>query len=300
MTHPEALSPPGAESPIGRRPVSGRKWTVLAIVLALAALLAVVLFEVSQHSGTSVNKGGNENRVSLTAGMHVVFSDSFSGTSLDTAKWATCYPWFPTDGGCTNFANPELEWYLPSQVQVSKGVLHLVAEDVPTKGEAKSGAPMTYPWRSGMVTTYRSFHFTYGVLEVKARLVRGDGLWSALWLLPYPQSGLPEIDLAETYGEDPDIPSVVLHGVDTHPYRTFQTTDLSRGWHTFTLDWKRSSLAWYIDGTQVYSHVGSDVPDAPMYFLADLAVGNFVGSHPTALSPSPASLDIKSVAVYQR
>ncbi len=37
---------------------------------------------------------------------------------------------------------------------------------------------------SAKVTTTNSFHFTYGRVEVRAKLPKGDWLWPAIWLLP--------------------------------------------------------------------------------------------------------------------
>ena len=137
----------------------------------------------------------------LVADGRLVFSSNFSGTQLDTSVWDTCYVRFVAATGCTNFGNPqEEEWYLPSQVDVSGGVLHLIARETPTVGRNSSGAPKIYPYRSGMVTTYSSFRFTYGLVRVVARLPGGIGTWPALWLLPANGSWPPEIDIMENFG----------------------------------------------------------------------------------------------------
>jgi len=61
------------------------------------------------------------------------------------------------------------------------------------------------PVMSARVTTVESFAFTFGRVEVRAKLPRGDWLWPAIWLLPqkneygdWPQSG--EIDIMESRG----------------------------------------------------------------------------------------------------
>ena len=90
--------------------------------------------------------------------MKLAFSATFPSTQLDTNVWDTCSVWFNPATGCTNFGNPqEEEWYLPGQDQVSDGVLHLVATETPTLGTDSSGAPKTYPYTSGMVTTLSVF-----------------------------------------------------------------------------------------------------------------------------------------------
>jgi beta-glucanase (GH16 family) len=284
-----AVSIPGHRGPSALKWGAGVSLSLLFVVVG--AIWVVHRSHQPARSGAAVAR--------TPAGMHPVFSDDFSGSSLDTSKWDTCYPWWPS-GACTNSGNDELEWYLPTQVRVSGSVLHLTASKIPTAGKASDGSPTTYPWRSGMVTTYHSFDFTYGYVRVTAQVPKGDGLWSALWLLPQSESSRPEIDIAEVQGNDPAQLSVVLHGVSSRRFRTFNTYDLSRGWHTFAVDWERSSIDWYVDGAKVFSYTGPGVPHEPMYFLADLAVGNFTQAHPTASTPRQASLDIRDVAIYQR
>src|SRR5439155_13543740 len=102
-------------------------------------------------------------------GKKVAFDDFFSGTRLDRSRWNTCYPWWPDQAkGCTNEGNVELEWYLPSQVTVSKGALHLTARRDPVTVTVR-GRRKTYPFRSGMVTTAGHFSFEYGIVSMRAR-----------------------------------------------------------------------------------------------------------------------------------
>ena len=61
------------------------------------------------------------------------------------------------------------------------------------------------PVRSARIRTAESFSFTYGKVEVRAKLPRGDWLWPAIWMLPtdnqygdWPASG--EIDIMESRG----------------------------------------------------------------------------------------------------
>jgi len=233
----------------------------------------------------------------LAADGRLVFSSNFSGTQLDTRVWDTCYVRFVAATGCTNFGNPqEEEWYLPSQVDVSGGVLHLVARETPTVGRNSSGAPKIYPYRSGMVTTYTSFRFTYGLVRVVARLPGGIGTWPALWLLPANGSWPPEIDIMENFGlartELDTFHWASWNGPQEHRTTVTSPSDLARGWHRYSLDWEPGSLTWYLDGKVVDSYTGSNVPSRPMYLLANLAIDG-----PAA---SSASFDIESVQIWQR
>jgi beta-glucanase (GH16 family) len=233
------------------------------------------------------------------SGMRLVFSDDFSTSSLNTAKWATCYPWFPQNGsGCTNFGNNELEWYLPTQDQVSGGSLHEVAAQVPTTGRDASGQTKTYSWRSGMITSFPSFSFTYGYVEASARVPKGAGFWPTLWLLPKDETWPPEIDYLENLGSDTTHYSAVLHGISGKQYlKSIATADLSAGYHTFGVDWEPAYVTWYLDGRAVFTYRGSDVPTKPMYLLATLAISGT--SPPNSLTPPQASFDIDYLRVYK-
>jgi beta-glucanase (GH16 family) len=228
-------------------------------------------------------------------GMSLAFTAGFAGSSLNSSVWDTCYEWYVAAVGCTNYGNTqETEWYLPAQDQVSDGALHLVATETPTQGTDVNGAPKTYPYASGMVTTFSSFNFTYGYVQVVARIPGGTGTWPALWLLPQNGSWPPEIDIMENYGTS-NLMEATLHWGSASGGEAYRdvtsSSDLTSGWHTYGLLWEPGSLTWYLDGQVVYTFTGSEVPSQPMYFLANLAIDG-----PAAPS---SSFDIQSVQIYQ-
>ena len=206
------------------------------------------------------------------------FNSDFSGKTLNTSIWATCYSWADPTTGCTNFANDEDEWYLPSQDQVSGGVLHLVAQDEPTAGENESGQPEEYSCRSGMATTLPGFSFEYGVVQVVARVPSSTGLWSAFWLVATDGVWPPETDMMEYWGPPDSGLSETFHPDDYDVVSADPaTSNLSSGWHTFTLQWMPGSLTWWIDGTEDLT-TSSDIPAQEMYFITDLADYTLQGS----------------------
>lgn len=258
--------------------------------------LAVALLPnaVGAAGSTAVRRAGPPS------GMQLVFSDTFSGSALDAAKWDTCYPWADSAAGCTNFGNPELEWMLPSQVQVAGNGLHLVSEAAPTPGTTRDGAPHTYSYRSGLISSYRSFAFQYGYVEVRARPPAGEALWTAFWLLSTTQKWPPEIDIADFVGRDTSTVHVVYHPVAGRQHiRSVHVGNQSQGFHTYALDWEPHSISWFVDGKQIDTFQGR-TPTGRMYVLADLAIAYLAGAKRAAGPPPTASLDIASVAVYQR
>jgi beta-glucanase (GH16 family) len=223
------------------------------------------------------------------------FASNFSGAGLDTTIWGTCYPWADPAKGCTNFHGGEYEWYVRSQVRVSGGLLHLAAQRKPTQGLTKDGRPTVYACRSGMVTTYPSFNFKYGVVQIVARMPSVKGMWPALWLAASNLKWPPEIDILEHWVRPERSTGLFLHPLDRARVGTFPlTANLARGWHTFSLVWTQRSLEWFIDG-RLGLYSTHQVPRQPMYFIANLA---------DAKRPSRGgcggSLVIRSVKVWQK
>lgn len=242
----------------------------------------------------------------LTAGSwDLVFADEFSGGELDEQRWATCYWW--DDGGCTIASNEELEWYLPGNVAVSDGVLTLSAR--PEAVEGPGGRQ--FDFSSGMVSTGprsdddpAGFAFTYGYVEMSARLPAGRGLWPAFWMLPADFESRPEIDIMEVRGDEPTTHSVHLHTVDTSGMRQSHGVDstgvdLSAGWHVYGLWWRDDELVWYRDGDEVWRYHGAGVPRQPMYLVANLAVGGEYAGPPDPATVFPAIYEIDFIRVWQ-
>ncbi len=194
---------------------------------------------------------------------------TFNGSQLNKKIWGTCYP-TQSQSGCRNFGNSEeAEWYLPSQDRVSGGYLRLIARREKTEGKNKAGGPETYECRSGMVTDYPGLKFKYGFVQVVASIPHAKGLWPALWLGTANNTWPPEIDMVESWGVDGNTGSF-FHPVTGHHSRAYYSRKLTVGWHTYSLSWTKSRLAFYVDKRLVLS-VTKNVPQQRMYFLADLA-----------------------------
>ncbi len=135
--------------------------------------------------------------LTVPAGWKMTFDPGFSG-SLLSSTWSTCYDWAPSPSvGCTNHPAAEKEWYVPSQVNVSGGTVNLAAKQETTQGLDASGAAKTYTCRSGMISSKPGFNFTYGLIQISAKLPYGPGLWPALWLASTNDQLPPELDIME-------------------------------------------------------------------------------------------------------
>lgn len=225
-------------------------------------------------------------------------ADGFEGESLDSDSWGTCHWW-----GCTIASNKELQWYEPAQVTVADGVLYLTAEAVPV--ESPDGERFQY--RSGMISSGPSerrgeprFAFTYGAVEARLRVPAGKGLWSALWMLPAFRDSRPEIDIVEVLGSNTRKSYQSLHRRDrkSEPLaHTERNADLADGWHVYRLEWLPGKLRWYLDGKLIFTVKGDEVPDEPMYVVANLAVGGRWPGSPNNSTQFPASLAIDYIQI---
>jgi beta-glucanase (GH16 family) len=232
--------------------------------------------------------------LTVPAGWKLAFDPSFAGTQLDTGTWATCYDWAANPSvGCDDNPTDEKEWYIPSQVNVSGGDLNLVATQESTQGLSTSGAPKTFTCRSGMVTSKPAFNFTYGLVQITAKLPYGPGLWPALWLAATNDQWPPELDIMEHWYSEPQM-KVYDHTVGKKylggPVPT--PANLSAGFHTYSLLWTKDRVTWYLDGVQVYTTT-SYVPQQAMYFIANVADDS------TAAGACTGTMQIQSVKVYQ-
>jgi beta-glucanase (GH16 family) len=249
------------------------------------------------------------------AGWQLTFSDEFSGSSLDLSKWRTSDLW----GNQTLAGNGEQECYLPDQFSQSNGALSIRAEVRTTSQAQCHGSNGDLPYASGMITTagcnpyesggicnsLKSFAQTYGYFEMSARLPKGKGFWPGFWLMPIDGSWPPEIDIMESLGHDTNTMYMTYHYLNSSNQHVsdgvgYTGADLSSGYHRFGVDWQPGLLIFYVDGVERFRHSGGDVPNKPMYVIANLAVGGYWPGNPDSSTPFPSTLDIDYIRAYQR
>jgi beta-glucanase (GH16 family) len=228
-----------------------------------------------------------------TTGKHLIFDDEFNGTSLDTGVWTALNR--PGDA-----SNNETQYYSPSQVSESGGNLAItVAPDMSHAG---------YSYASGMVQ-WSSFNFTYGTVEIRAKLPAGA--WPALWLLgsacqtsnitnpdnvgtcDWPALGSEEIDMTEVWGSRTSINQQIHSSLLGSPGCTATVSDAAQNWHTYDLVWEPGSLVWHVDG--VTTCTLSEAPSRPSFLLMNVAESPVM---PPVSGPQQLLIDY--VQVYQQ
>lgn len=171
------------------------------------------------------------------------------------------------------------------------------------------------PYLSGIITSYSSFRFLYGRVEMRARMPAGKGLWSAFWLLNayynQDQPTDPEIDIIEAIGDRTTTANQAYHykidangdgfykGRESIENRSF-IEDFSADFHTYSAAWSKGSLVYYVDGVEVKRIEGDLVSDEQMYIIANLAVGGWFPGPADETTPFPAKFEIDYIRVYQR
>lgn len=270
----------------------------LALFLALFA--AALLTAMTQGARAAPPEG---------AGWQQVFAEEFTGSRLDTRIWTRCYWW--DDDGCTNLSNNELQWYQPENISILDGHLRLTARPQPIAGHEGR----IFPYTSGIVTSGRyyaerqrpdRFAFTYGYVEVRARPPSGQGLWSAVWMLPSDHESKPEIDIMEVLGHQPGVLEMHFHcGYRDCAGRSYgseaATSDLTQDWRVYGLEWSPEAIVWYLDGVPRWRFTDTTaIPNEPMYLLLNLAVGGDWPGDPDETTHFPAHFDVDYVRVWQR
>jgi hypothetical protein len=234
-------------------------------------------------------------------GRTVIFRDDFNGTALDTTKWNTAYA-FCGSGCCSLPSNGEQECYVPGQVQVHDGALHLVGAPV-------QGASL--PYASGMISSGGSngsaskWDFQYGYFEARVKIPSGQGLWPAFWTGNSDGSWPPEIDVMEILGNAPatwygtvhySTPSNNNNGDGT----SWTGPDFSQDWHSFGVDWQPGLLVWYIDGVERKRVTTAiEVQSKRAFLMANLAVGGGWPGNPNSSTPFPADYQVDWILVCQ-
>ena len=106
---------------------------------------------------------------------NLVWADEFNGNELDRSNWSVQIGnGFPDLFG---WGNNELQYYTdrPENLSVSDGSLKITARDDGFGGSEFSSA---------RIRSVGNFDFRYGRIEARIKIVDGQGLWPAFWLLP--------------------------------------------------------------------------------------------------------------------
>jgi beta-glucanase (GH16 family) len=177
-----------------------------------------------------------------------------------------------------------------------------------------TGNPIT----SASLITLGKASWTYGRVEVRAKVPAGLGSWPAIWMMGTDRSkvGWPkcgEIDIMEFVGHNPDKVHATVHFPSSDPNKrngskggNLTTLNPWSDYHVYTLEWFPNRLDFYFDDRKYFSvkNDGSETQgfrfDKPSYLLLNLAFGGTWGAQ-KGLDESilPLRYQIDYVRVYK-
>lgn len=183
----------------------------------------------------------------------ILFIDNFDVDGIpDPDKWVLCQK--STSDWCDEMS----ESY--DQAYVKDGKLILKAEKIGDE------------YRAGGIEGIGKFDFTFGLVEVRARISsHPDGAFPAIWLMPQksPYGGWPnggEIDIMEHIKQD----AVIHQTVHTHytydlgikdPITTTPTICDYADWNIYGLEWTEDKLTFFVNGQKTFSYENLKLAD---------------------------------------
>jgi len=236
--------------------------------------------------------------------LNLVWADDFDGDVVNSGNWT-----FET--GATGWGNNELQNYTNgSNAKVQDGILTITAKKLNDNKAAGS-------YTSTRIISSGKKEFTYGRMEIRAKLPSGTGIWPAIWMLGsnignvgWPACG--EIDIMEYVGYQPNTVHATVHtpaGYGSNgsgSSKTLQTAE--EEFHVYGLFWTEKEMVFYTDSIDnvTYRYVPSNKTDdnwpfnKPQFFILNVAVGgNWGGAQGIDNSIFPQSMQIDYVRVYQ-
>lgn len=245
----------------------------------------------------------------------LVWSDEFdTNGAIDAAKWhhQTQLP----QGG--SWYNGEVQHYTNriENSSVNNGFLDITAikESFTDQGQTKQ-------YTSARLNS--KFAFTYGRVDVRAKLPFGDGTWPAIWTLgkninedggywdnQYGTVGWPacgELDIMEHGLHPTNQVSVAIHTPSSYGSTvntSIQTlADVANNFHVYSMNWSPDKITFLIDGVGFYTYNPAVKNDDtwPFYLKQYLLLNIAMGGNGGAIDPnfSQSSMVIDYVRVYQ-
>jgi beta-glucanase (GH16 family) len=285
------------------------------LVLALIFLLVAPPTINNSRVDTFIEVGsrvGQENRYTL------IWLEDFSEPVINESVWN-----FNVGDGCPDlcgWGNGELEYYRRENAFIENSNLVIEARRErfvdPSTGKE-------YGYTSARLDTIGKLRITPPVrIEIRAKLLRGRGLWPALWLLgeewslqnvrAWPSCG--EIDIMELLGHQPDLVYGTVHAPYCYGSRGVQSqfrlpagTDFSQDYHVFGVEVTSDYIVWFVDG-QVYHIVTRGefegrgcvwVFDKSLHLIVNVAVGGYWPGKPDESTPFPARMYIDWIKVFR-
>ncbi len=254
----------------------------------------------------------------LPGGWTYAWGDEFNGTKLDKKKWKVELGVMRNKG--------TVQAYTENCVEVKGGKLILHSRKKKTRNSTYDPKNPAWwaqikeqPYASGSVTTRTIKNFTYGRLEIRAKIPKmSPGVWPALWTMHENQYGWPangEIDILEAISQEPNTCYSILRwgrNGTNQEHKVIKTTHInnySKNFHTYVLEWDEKTMRILIDKKEVVklNMNEANYPDGnnplrtPCYLIMNTALGG-QGTWPeiTTGKGFPVRFEIDYVRFYEK
>ena len=267
-------------------------------------LLGLGLFALALTSCNSKNNDKEEESAAEKT-YELVWADEFDVDGLPDAD-----KWFleteaPENGG---WYNNEKQHYTDriDNAAVSDGTLKIIA-----KKESYTHNGSTQEFTSARFNS--KFHFTYGKVEVKAKLPRMQGTWPAIWALGtnLPEVGWPacgEIDMMEQLFENHLMVQSAVHVAgrygDDPALKQLSVSDVTENFHVYGMIWTEEKIDFTVDGEVFFTYQPQDRSNdfwpfnKDQYLLLNVALGGSLGGDITP-DFTQDQMEVDYVRVYQ-
>ena len=226
----------------------------------------------------------------------------------DPAKW---------DYEVGYIRNNEAQYYTRARKEnawVEDGVLTITGrkEKFPIADGRRAKGRTEAEYTAASLITRGKASWTYGLIELRAKLPKGRGVWPAFWSLGtsggWPRGG--EVDIMEYVGKEPhDVHCNLHYALKGRHTSAGGMVKLDNPWdefHVYAVDWNSDRMEFSCDQKKYYTFDLSKADEQgfnpyrkPQYILLNLALGGGYGG-PIDDANLPQTFVIDYVRVYQR
>ena len=247
----------------------------------------------------------------------LAFKDEFNkpaNSPVDSTKWTA-------EIGGAGWGNQELQYYtndIENAYHDGAGslVIKAIKKDLPLSFKCWYGQ---CKYTSARIVTKGKFDQKYGRFEARIKIPRGQGIWSAFWMLgndidAVGWANCGEIDVMENIGREPAIVHGTVHGPGYSgtngigaPFSLANNQKFADDFHIYATEWSENKISFYVDGNLYKTITPQNLPagkqwvyEHPFFMILNLAIGGNWGGAPDDTTVFPQTMLVDYVRVYRR
>lgn len=192
---------------------------------------------------------------------HLVFSDEFAGSFLDTSVW------YPATGVLRHVQSTKY-WLDPANLEVKNGILYIRAKkdtflnqcfdiwiDTAVRRYCKD-----FYYSAGEIRT--KSNFSHGIFEIRCKFPRANGIGLAFWAFGSDHNEIDVFEIINEYNVFGNLKEKKLSAIQRTNIRTdyendkiiedcsvpASPRDLHTNFHVFSAEWTPQKIVWRVDG----------------------------------------------------